>query len=411
MVEQVELQPAAASMKQPPRTMRIALLTGGGDKHYAFGLAFALAARGVVIDFIGSDQLASQRIQNDSRINFLNLRGDQDRRANLFEKVRRIAVYYFRLIQFAATTKATVFHILWNNKAAEVFDRTLLLLYYKLCKRRIVFTAHNVNAAKRDAVDNWLNRFTLYLQYQLVDHIFVHTAKSRDELQADFRVPPKKITVIPYGINNVVSDTALSEIEAKRRLGIKSADLTVLFFGHIAPYKGLEYLLAAFVELLKQCSRYRLIIAGKPKRDGAYWNKMRNIIEDSGIAAYVTQRVEFIPDSEAELFFKAADVLVLPYRHIFQSGVLFLGYSFGLPAIVSDVGALREDVVEGRTGYVCKAQDASDLARCLRRYFSSDLFRELTRRRAEIRAYANERHSWDTVAELTTNAYSSVSKR
>ncbi len=409
MLEQVELRPTAASVNQPQRTMRIALLTGGGDKHYAFGLASALTCKNVFLDFVGSDHLASATIEDNTRINFLNLRGKQDERANVTEKIRRITLYYFRLLWFAATAKSAVFHILWNNKV-EFLDRTVLLLYYKLCKRRIVFTAHNVNAAKRDAVDNWLNRLTLYVQYQLVDNIFVHTTKSRDELQADFRVDPKKITVIPYGINNVISDTALSISEAKQRLGLKSTDLAILFFGQIAPYKGLEHLLAAFIELLKECGQYRLIIAGKPKWDGAYWSRMRNIIEDAGIAAYVIQRIEFIPDSEAELFFKAADVLVLPYRHIFQSGVLFLGYSFGLPAIVSDVGALREDVMEGRTGYVCKPQDTSDLAQCLQRYFASDLFHDLSRRRAEIKAYATERHSWDTVAELTTNVYRTVLK-
>ena len=67
-----------------------------------------------------------------------------------------------------------IFHILWNNKF-EFFDRTLLMLYYKLLGKKIVFTAHNVNIRKRDGNDSWLNRFSLKIQYQLVDHIFVHT--------------------------------------------------------------------------------------------------------------------------------------------------------------------------------------------------------------------------------------------
>ena len=49
-------------------------------------------------------------------------------------------------------------------------------------------------------------------------------------------------------------------------------------------------------------------------------------------------RPEFIPDDETEIYFKAADVLVLPYRDIYQSGVLFLGHSFGLPVLAADVG-------------------------------------------------------------------------
>ncbi len=393
-----------------PTPPRVALLTGGGDKHYAFGLTFALASKGVLIDFIGSDGLEGPTIQSNPRIKFLNLRGNQDPNVNLAQKVRRITAYYLRLLWFAANSKSAVFHILWNNKV-EVFDRTIVLLYYKLCGRRIVFTAHNVNAAKRDAMDSWVNRVTLYLQYCLVDHIFVHTGKMRDELQTEFEVNPNKITIIPYGINNAVPDTGLPESEAKRQLGIENTDFAVLFFGQIAPYKGLEYLIAAFVELLKGDSRYRLIIAGKPKWDEVYWDRMKNLIQDAGVAAHVVQRIEFIPDAEAELFFKAADVLVLPYTDIFQSGILFLGYSFGLPAIVSDVGALKDDVADGETGFICKPRDAADLVNHLRRYFASDLFRELAHRRAEIKAYVTERHSWDTVANLTTEVYEKVAEK
>ena len=62
----------------------------------------------------------------------------------------------------------------------------------------------------------------------------------------------------------------------------------------------------------------------------------------------VIAKIEYVPDEETELYFKAADVLILPYTHVFQSGVLFLGYSFGLPAIAADVGSLKEEIIEGR---------------------------------------------------------------
>ena len=57
-----------------------------------------------------------------------------------------------------------------------------------------------------------------------------------------------------------------------------------------------------------------------------------------GVRDRVIERIEYVPDEETELYFKAADVLVLPYTRVFQSGVIFLGYSFGLPAIAADVG-------------------------------------------------------------------------
>jgi glycosyltransferase involved in cell wall biosynthesis len=109
-----------------------------------------------------------------------------------------------------------------------------------------------------------------------------------------------------------------------------------------------------------------------------------------------------------EQYFKAADVSVLPYTHIFQSGVLFLGYSFGLPVIAADVGCLREDIIEGKTGFVFTPKDANDLAKKIERYFESDLFKNLTRRRQEIQDYARARHSWNIVGELTRNVYAEM---
>ena len=294
---------------------------------------------------------------------------------------------------------------MWNNKF-ELFDRTLLMLYYKFLGKRVVFTAHNVNSGKRDSNDCWLNRLSLKIQYDLSDHIFVHTNGMKSELVADFRIPEDKVSVIPFGINNTVPNSSLSSAEAKQPLGLSSSDRIMLFFGNIAPYKGLEYLISAFAALLNNERNYRLIIAGRPKGSESYWKQIQQGIARSGIRDRVIERIEYIPDEETELFFKAADVLILPYTRVFQSGVLFLGYSFGLPAIAADVGNLKEEIIEGETGFVFKARDSSDLASKIDNYFTSELFRNLERRRAEIKAYANKRYSWDKVAAVTTSLYS-----
>jgi glycosyltransferase involved in cell wall biosynthesis len=188
------------------------------------------------------------------------------------------------------------------------------------------------------------------------------------------------------------------------------ADKTLLFFGNIAPYKGLEYLVDAFIELARKSPEYRLIIAGRPKGSEDYWSLIQRTISSSGVGERIIQRIEYVPDEQTELYFKAADVLVLPYTHIFQSGVLFLGYSFGLPVIATDVGSLKEEIIEGKTGFVCPPQDSKALANAIEIYFSSELFKNLEKRRQEIRAYANERYSWTKVAAITTNIYSKLVK-
>jgi D-inositol-3-phosphate glycosyltransferase len=385
-------------------TPEIALLTGGGDKPYALGMAAALTSAGIHVDFIGSGDLKVPELLSNSRIHFRNLRRDQRRDVSLPAKALRILIYYAKLILYAATAKPKLFHILWNNKF-QLLDCTLLMLYYRLLGKKIVFTAHNVNAGKRDLNDSWLNRLSLKVQYELCNHIFVHTDAMKRELLADFRIADEKVSVIPFGINNTVPITSLSFKEAKRRLGIDASDKTLLFFGNIAPYKGLEYLIEAFNELLKRDPSYRLLIVGSPKGSMDYWNEIRRTIDGSGFEDRVLARIEYVPDEITELYFKAVDLLVLPYTHVFQSGVLFLGYNFGLPAVAADVGSLKEEIIEGGTGFVFKARDSSDLASKINKYFESELFRNLESRRAGIKAYANKRYSWDKVAAITTAIY------
>ena len=388
----------------------VALLTGGGDRPYAFGLATALMSESVALDLVGSDDLDCPEFHGTSGVSFLNLRGSQEPGASFASKMLRVSIYYAKLIRYAATAKPRIFHILWNNKF-EYLDRTLLMLYYRLLGKIIVLTLHNVNAGKRDVDDSLLNRLTLRIQYRLASHIFVHTEKMKLELMEEFGEREGRIAVIPFGINNAVTNTSLTTADAKRRLGIRDGERTILFFGNITPYKGLEYLTAAFRDVSARRDDYLLIIAGRPKSCERYWTAIREMVREDAGRGRVLIKAEYIPDDETEIYFKAADVLVLPYTHIYQSGVLFLGYSFGLPVLAADVGSLKDEIVEGKTGFMFRPEDPDDLARAIERYFASDLYAELNNRRQEIRDYATERHSWDIVGEMTQDVYTRLLER
>src|SRR5687767_1162871 len=120
--------------------MRLALLTGADDPNYAVPLAAALAGRGVHVDFIGNDAMATVSALKHENINYLNLRGSQDEHAPALAKLARIIRYYRNLIWYTARSESRLFHILWLNKF-EVFDRTVLNLFYKLTGKTLVFTA------------------------------------------------------------------------------------------------------------------------------------------------------------------------------------------------------------------------------------------------------------------------------
>jgi glycosyltransferase involved in cell wall biosynthesis len=407
-VTETSMKIQASELDTQSLDVQVALLTGGFDRPYAFGLIMALAAEGVVMDVVGADELDEQAIRDVPSLTFINIYGDQRRKTGKGKRIVRLLAVYAKVLWYAAQAQPKLFHILWNNKL-YLFDRTLLMLYYKLLGKRIILTAHNVNAGERDGNDSWLNRLSLRAQYHLVDHIFVHTEKMKSDLQQMCGIETVGVSVIPFGINNSVPDTELSHFAAKEKIGVTVSEKTILFYGGIRPYKGVEYLVRAFQRLARQDEKYRLVIAGEPKKEAAqYWCEIKETIERDASKAQIIQEIRYIGDAETEILLKAADVMVLPYTYVYQSGVLFLAYNFGLPVIAADVGTLRDDIAEGITGYVCRPKDDLDLAQKIQLYFESDLYTKLQEAREIIKAYARERSSWSIVSARTCAVYKTL---
>src|SRR6516164_5930228 len=137
--------------------LEVALLTGGWDPPYAFGLSHALFAQGVRLDVICGDDLNVGRLDREHRVAILRFLKDGQPASGPIEKLSRLVAYYARLVGYAWSARPKIFHILWNNRF-QTLDRVFLMLYYRLLGKRIVLTAHNVNAGTRDATDSFFNR-------------------------------------------------------------------------------------------------------------------------------------------------------------------------------------------------------------------------------------------------------------
>lgn len=384
--------------------MKISLLTAGKDPPYVLPLASILSSQGVTVELVGGDSMRNADVVTSGQVDYYNLRGEQDAPANLPQKARRAVMYYLRLMGYALRTEAKIFHIQWFYKFF-VFERTVLNLFFKALGKKLVFTAHNVNAGARDGNDSLINRMSLKILYRLVDHIFVHTEKMRDELTGGFGISTEKVTVIPFGVNNTVPNTDLSRGAARERLGIEEAEKVALFFGNIVPYKGVEHLIAALALLRDRRLTMRLVIAGRTSDCSNYWGTVQALIDEKAVGDQILEKLEFIPDEDIEVYLKASDLMVLPYNYIFQSGVLFLAFGFGLPVVATDVGSLREDVIAGENGFLCRPEDPEDLARQIEAYFDSDLHRDAEVHRQRIADETERRHSWDEVGARTRGVY------
>lgn len=385
----------------------ISLLTGGQDVHYALGLLSGLIEHPLKVEFIGNDRWENSSITKAANVRYFNLRGNQDPQAPIVSKILRIVRYYGKLLLYAAQTKSKLFHILWLNKFTY-FDRIILNLYYRVLGKKIVFTAHDINYRKLVGHDSFLNRLSLFLMYRIVHHIVVHTDKMKIELVNSYRVDKNRISVIPFGINEIMPKTELNGEAARCKLNIGTSDKVLLFFGNIAPYKGLEFLVNSLVLLKDKCEGLKLIIAGRIKvACQKYWQAIEKSIKENNLEKAIIKKIEYIPEEEAEVYFKAADLLILPYRNIFQSGLIFTSYHFGLPVIATDVGSLRDDIIS-ETGFICKPENPEDLAEKIAQYYSSDLYKNLPETRKRIIDHGKKHHSWQLTGQMTFNLYNSL---
>ncbi len=199
-------------------------------------------------------------------------------------------------------------------------------------------------------------------------------------------------TVLPHPIYTHFGEKLPRE-QAERILGIPSGRRTLLFFGLIREYKGLDILLQAF-DLLD--GRYQLIIAGEPY--GSF-ERYRKLIDTGRDPASVYVFPDYIRDSEVKHYFSAADLTVLPYRSATQSGISSVSCHFDVPMVVTDVGGLRETIGGRGTGIVCENAAPACIAAAIERFFDEPLLRE--RLGEGIRA-EKERLSWSRFSEDLT---------
>lgn len=196
--------------------------------------------------------------------------------------------------------------------------------------------------------------------------------------------PDAKYTVIPHPLYSHFGKRE-ERAEAEKRLGLAGGMKTILFFGLIRDYKGLDILFEAFGRL---GDGYRLIVAGEPY--GSF-DKYRKIMDRLPNRENIHLFLKYIKDSEVSSFFSAADVAVLPYRSATQSGISAVSYHFEVPMIVTDTGGLKETIGERGTGLVAMECTPEAIETEIKKYFSVPSVRETCI--GNIRA-EKERLSW-----------------
>jgi glycosyltransferase involved in cell wall biosynthesis len=201
----------------------------------------------------------------------------------------------------------------------------------------------------------------------------------------------RSVVLVPHPVYDCYGNADLSPRQARSRLNLDPDEGVILFFGLVRQYKGLDILLEAMPEIVRRLgSKIHLMVAGE-FYDSA--EKYRKIIADLNLSDDVTIVDQYIPNEKVATYFRAADLLVLPYRSATQSGVIQVAEYFHLPVISTRVGGLPEMVKEGINGFLVPPEDPRRLADAVVDFFQSGRGEKMRREMAK------QDNGWDRLSD------------
>ena len=365
----------------------------GGMHYYDFGLAEGLVAAGADIIVYTCDKTAvPPELPFEVQLIFRKIWGDEHK---LLRAVR-FTICLFKTLLDARRKKVDVVHYHFFHYTQM---ERLCVMLAQLFRMKIVITAHDVEsfAGKySDSAASWI--------LAKADKVIAHNVVSKNELTGHVNLPPEKIAIIPHGnyLHSIVNSSPPAE--ARKILGIVSKGPILLFFGQIKKVKGLDLLLQALPAVISKLPTLKLVIAGRVWKDD--FSTYDRLIQENNLQDHVDLHIRYIPDEEVATFYRSADLIVLPYRRIYQSGVLLMAMSYGVPVMASDLEGMVDVVRHDVNGFLFKNGNISSLSEQLIYALSDD------GRLKQISAAGLEKmqqfYSWHSVGRQTVKLYESI---
>lgn len=341
-----------------------------------------LATKGGMIQY--ASRLSSS-ISKDNEVYVIlpdNFEGKFDKKINLI-KVRVPVSYFSRdifnfylILKLIKSLDPDIIHI-------TALNPLLLLLLPFLRKYPIITTIHDVKLHFGEWSYIW--NISLEMSKKFSDKILVHGKWAMITLSNE-GIPKNKIEILNLGnLINFGNDKSNNLKETN----------SILFFGRIEDYKGLEYLIKSEPLISKEIDNLKIIIAGEGN-----FNKYNDIIiNKDNFDIYNT----FIPEEKIPFFFHQCKLVVLPYIECTQTGIVPIAYNFKKPVVVSDVGCIPEIVINNHTGIIVPKKDPEALAKAIIKILTND---NLGKKMGYNGYVKMEREmSWDIVAKKLNQIY------
>ena len=240
--------------------------------------------------------------------------------------------------------------------------------------------------------------------YQIADSIIVQGEVNKTKLLnlfPDIENLQSKTVYIPHG-NFVDYVEEVKKNDARKYLNLPENKVILLFFGQIKKVKGLDVLIKAMKQVCDKRKDVLLVIAGKVWDDN--FEVYDKLINENGLTDFIRGDIKYIADEDVKYYFGSSDVVILPYKNVYQSGVVQLAYSYKKPVIATNVGAFKEVVENEISGLLVPP----DNVECLSNAILSMINDKEKLDKYGVNGYKiiNDKFGWPEIASKVYNIYS-----
>jgi glycosyltransferase involved in cell wall biosynthesis len=356
----------------------------GGFVDYELQLGKAISKQLDVMMVLPIDKLSEEFQQSiDSKINYYTF--ENVKTTNYLDKIRIL----IDLLKTIHRYKPDIVHL---QLGGGILDFSIFLYSY-VSRIPTVITYHDVNLHLGEQ-----HPFTMIVTRGIMRKfskaIIVHGKKLQEQMIKEHRVPADKVYSVHIGEHEV------APFKIYERPEITEDESSILFFGRIYEYKGLEYLIKAEQMITSKVPNCKIVIAGNGENFGKYDDMIQNRKEYFIVHNY---RISY---KEGADLFQRSCLVVLPYVEASQSGVIPTAYGFKKPVVVTNVGSIPELVDEGITGFIVPPRDSQALAEAIIKVLKDDKLRREMGENAFIKLKRD--FSWKNICEQTIEIYNNI---
>jgi glycosyltransferase involved in cell wall biosynthesis len=226
-------------------------------------------------------------------------------------------------------------------------------------RQPFVLTIHDTQLHPGDLPSQKTPEWAIEVAYRRADEIIAHAEFVKQSFLAKYPIGPERLHVIPH----------IKLGEEMVQTEVLEDNNTVLFFGRIWEYKGLEYLIRAEPLITAEVPGAKIVIAGQGEDFSRYRQMMVHPENFVVLNRYVS-------DADRDELFRRASVVALPYIEASQSGVVPVACTFSKPVVATTVGGLPEAVDDGATGFCVPPRDEKALAQAIVRLLKDPALRK-----------------------------------